>query len=174
MAKQVWMSAGAGATLTALALTVVTPQIEQFEGTKYKAYYDLGKVLTVCSGHTGPDVVVGKVYSPKECTALTEKDAAKAAAGVLKVSPHLLYHPMQLAAAISFSYNVGTGTYANSSVASNFNAGNFQAGCKALLLYTKVKGVDAKGLVTRRNVEYNICVSTLTVEGLKYVGVASS
>ena len=174
MATKIVASAGAGASLMAIAMYVATPQIQGLEGTKYVAYHDIGGVLTDCSGHTGPDVVVGKVYTPAECQALTEKDAEKAASGVLKYSPQLLWHPMQLAAAISFSYNVGNGTYEKSYVEANFNSGNFQAACDSLLKYTYAAGKYSSGLANRRKQEWTVCTSTLTVKGLANVGYAPS
>lgn len=170
--RNVAIGAGAGASLMAVVMSVAVPQIQNFEGTKSQAYRDIGGILTVCSGHTGPDVVVGKVYSPSQCASLTEQDAQKAASGVLKISPHLLYHPMQLAAAVSFSYNVGVGDYSKSSVASNFNASNFQAGCSALLKYVNAGGQYSQGLANRRAQEYRICISTLTPKGLANVGIS--
>lgn len=168
--RNVAIGAGAGASLMAIVMGTVVPQIQGFEGTKYTAYHDVGNVLTVCTGHTGPDVVVGKVYTPSQCANLTQADAQKAATGVLKVSPQLLYHPMQLAAAISFSYNVGVGTYAKSSVAANFNAGNFVAACNALLKYDYADGKQSVGLHNRRVAEQTICLSTLTPKGTQNVG----
>jgi lysozyme len=164
------IGAGLGAAVMSAVMGVVVPQIQDFEGTKLQTYHDVRGILTVCSGHTGPDVVVGKVYTKEQCSALTQEDAKKAASGVLAVSPQLLYHPMQLAAAISFSYNVGTGTYGKSSVASNFNNGNFIEGCNSLLKYTNAGGKFVQGLYNRRVVEHTICLSTLTPKGLKSVG----
>lgn len=168
MASKTTMGVGgaAGAGLLALTLATTTPLLQREEGTKYVAYRDQVKVLTVCTGHTGPDVVVGKVYTPKECATLTTKDAEKAASGVLKVSPQLVYHPIVLASAVSFSYNVGVGTYAQSSVARDFNAGNLVQGCNDMLKYTYAGGVVNRGLINRRNQEHALCVSTLTPQGL--------
>lgn len=168
------VSTGAGAGLMAIVMTAVTPQLQKFEGTRYTPYRDVGGVLTVCSGHTGPDVVVGHVYTPAQCSALTEQDAAKAAQGVLKYSPQMLYHPMQLAALISFSYNVGVGSYSTSSVRVNFDHGDFKAGCADLLKYVNVNGKYNSGLANRRTQEYSICMSTLSPGGLANVGVAPS
>lgn len=172
--KPVLIGAGTAGALVAVAMTVAAPNITQFEGTRNVPYRDIAGVLTVCQGHTGPDVVVDKTYSTGECAALEDQDVSKAAAGVLSVSPHLQYHPIQLAAAISFSYNVGVGTYANSSVANYFNTGNFQAACSALLQYTKAGGKYSRGLDLRRQAEYKICISTLTPKGLNNVGVVNS
>lgn len=160
------VGAGAGASLMAIVMTTIVPQIQTLEGTRSQAYRDIGGVLTVCSGHTGPDVVVGKVYNPSQCAALTSEDASKASVGVLKVSPQLIYHPLVLASAVSFSYNVGVTTYAKSSVASNFNSGNYVAGCSALLKYTLVDGKFNQGVANRRQQEYIICMASLTPKGL--------
>lgn len=156
-------SAGAGAALSALVVTTSLPIIDRWEGNVPIPYKDIVGVLTVCRGHTGPDVVVKKVYSPEECDELTKRDINKAIAGVVKVSPHLLWHPMQLVAAVSFSYNVGTGTYAQSSVARKFNEGDFFGGCQALKLYKYAGGKIVQGLINRREHEYAVCISTLTV-----------
>lgn len=169
--KRISVPTAVTASLMALVMGTSGSQIAQWEGTKYEAYRDIVGVLTVCTGHTGPDIVVGKVYSPAECKALTEKDAMTAAHGVLAVSPQLLFHPMQLAAAVSFSYNVGTGTYAKSSVAREFNRGNFTLACTALLKYTFAGGKYVQGLANRRAEEQKLCMSTLTVEGMKDVGI---
>lgn len=157
---------GAGAALMAIVMTVTTPAVQKSEGTVYSPYHDQVGVLTVCTGHTGPDIVVGRVYSPDQCKALTEKDLAVAAQGVLKVSPQLIYHPYVLASAVSFSYNVGVGTYDKSSVARDFNKGNFALGCKDLLKYVYAGDKIDKGLVNRRAREEALCLSTLTPKGL--------
>ena len=160
---------GAGGGLIALALSVATPEIKEVEGRRNLPYYDIVKVLTVCDGHTGPEIVKSKKYEDAECDALTTKDAKKFAEGVLRTSPHLAWHPMQLAAAISFSYNVGTGTYQKSSVARLFNEGRFIEGCNFLLRYNRAGGRVVQGLVNRRERERDICLSTLTKEGMSYV-----
>lgn len=170
--KHIAIGAGAGASLMAIVMQTAVPAIQGFEGTKSQAYKDIGGILTVCTGHTGPDVVVGKVYDPATCAKLTQQDAQKAASGVLKFSPQLIYHPLVLAAAISFSYNVGVGTYDKSSVASNFNTGNFVAGCNALLKYSYAGGNYSSGLYNRRVQEQAICLSTLTPKGVLNVGTS--
>jgi lysozyme len=164
--KQTIAGAGGGAALMAIVLSVIQPSIEKVEAVKLRAYRDIGGVLTVCAGHTGPDVVVNKVYTPAECDKLTKRDIEIASSGILKHSPHLIWHPIQLAAVISFTYNVGLSNYAKSSVKSSFNAGNFQAGCSAMLKYKYVNGVVTQGIINRRNKEYALCTSTLTPQGL--------
>lgn len=154
--------AGAGG-LMAVAIALITPRIQQFEGNRSHVYKDIGGVLTVCSGHTGPDVVVSHVYSSDECTQLTNRDIDIAADGVLRTSPQLKDRPYQLAAAISFTYNLGAGAYAKSSVAQDFNAGNYPAGCKDMLKYVNAGGKFSQGLYNRRKQEYKICIGDLNV-----------
>jgi lysozyme len=171
------VGAGAGATLGAIAMSIALPNIQTWEGTKLQTYRDVANVLTICTGHTGPDVMIGQVKTKEQCNELTLKDVEKAASGVLKTSPHLIFHPMQLAATISFSFNVGTGTYSNSSVARDLNSGNFISGCNDLLKYDKIlcsspQGCQvSQGLKNRREAEYKICMSTLTTEGYNSVQV---
>lgn len=169
MSNRTVIGAGAGAVLSALVTSQALPVIDRWEGNRPLPYKDIVGVLTVCRGHTGPDVVVKKVYSPKECDELTKKDINIAMSGVLKTSPHLQWHPMQLVAATSFSYNVGTGTYAKSSVARLFNEGKYQEGCEALKLYKYAGGKVVQGLINRRQHEYEICISTLTAGEFKKI-----
>lgn len=152
---------GGAAALIAVAVATITPDIKKFEGNVPVAYRDVGGVLTVCSGHTGSDIVVNKVYSKAECAALTTQDITKAANGVLKYTPNLKYHTMQLASAISFSYNIGVTAYGQSDVARSFNLGNYKAACAEMKEYVHVKHVVIQGLVNRRQQEYLICMKGL-------------
>jgi lysozyme len=56
--------------VSATLLTGVT----MLEGTRYTPYQDIAGIVTVCQGHTGKDIVKGKVYTPAECKALLERD----------------------------------------------------------------------------------------------------
>lgn len=158
--------AAGSAGLLALAVAIATPGIQSSEGRRNVAYYDIAKVLTVCDGHTGRDIVVKRVYSDSECNAMTTADAAKAAKGVTDVSPQLIFHPYVLASMISFTYNLGAGTYAKSSIARLMNKGEFYAGCSMLPLYNHAGGRVVRGLTIRRNKEKDLCLSTLTPSGL--------
>ncbi len=152
-------------TAVAAAVLIATPFVTQQEGTRHRAYPDIGSIMTVCSGHTGPDVVVNKVYSPKECEALTARDVDIAARGVLRYSPGLATRKYQLASAISFSYNVGVGTYERSSVRRAFDAGNYVHGCNDLLKYDIAGGKHSAGLHNRRVRERELCLTDLIPNG---------
>lgn len=154
--------AGGSAGLLALAISIATPTITKWEGLRNLPYRDVAGYLTVCAGHTGPEIVIGKRYSDEECRAFTAADVEKHTDGVLRCSPHLLWHPMQLAATIVFAFNVGIGAYCNSSIRKAFDRGDFIAGCNALTLYNRAGGMVVQGLVNRRADEKLMCLSTLT------------
>lgn len=141
----------------AAAVALISPFIQQREGYVPRPYRDIVGVLSVCNGHTGPDIV-NKTYTKSECNALTEKDIGTAATGVLNITPGLDKRPYVLAATISFSYNLGLGTYSRSSVARDFKAGQFKLGCTDMLKYTFIGKTYSKGLADRRQGEYAICM----------------
>ena len=157
--KKTAAGVGLGAGVIALLANFAVPMLQREEGTRYKTYADIVNVMTVCTGHTGPDVVIGKTYTAAECSELTLHDAEVAASGVLKYSPKLEEHPKMLASFISFSYNVGVGTYARSSVRADFDAGRYKEACDDLLKYDKAGGVVVKGLHNRRVRERELCLS---------------
>jgi lysozyme len=148
---------GVTAALTAIALNMAVPNIKELEGRRNVPYYDVVKVLSVCDGHTGKDIVVKRVYSDAECDALTLKDVQKYVDGILAVSPHLAYHPMQFAATISFTYNVGVAGYQRSTVAVLFNKGDLVGACNFMMQYKKPPQI-----IGRRQKERALCLSTLT------------
>lgn len=59
------------------AVTIALTLISYLEGIKYKSYYDIAGVLTVCYGHTGNDIIQNRLYTQQECDALLQKDFIK-------------------------------------------------------------------------------------------------
>jgi hypothetical protein len=57
---------GGGAIAIASALITGPTGNDGLEGVRYKAYKDVVGVLTVCHGHLGTDIMLGKTYRP-EC-----------------------------------------------------------------------------------------------------------
>jgi hypothetical protein len=76
------------AIIAALAIGLAVPA----EGIRRVAYYDPPGILTVCRGHTGADVVKGKVYSLAECDKFMNDDMRKAVATVERCAPGLPPH----------------------------------------------------------------------------------
>lgn len=146
------------------SMALAVPFLNEHEGVEYKPYKDVAGVWTVCSGITGPDVILGKVYTKKECDALLAKHLAihqRAVDKALKVDV-----PVSTRAALySLSYNIGTNAMRNSTVIRRMNRGDIRGGCNAFSMWNKIsingKKVVSKGLVNRRNAEVKLCVSEL-------------
>jgi lysozyme len=47
---------------------------QPWEGTVYVGYQDVVGVTTACTGHTGPEVVLGRVYSQYQCDLWFKRD----------------------------------------------------------------------------------------------------
>lgn len=125
-----------------------------------KAYLDIVKVPTACDGITR-GVKLGQVYTPAQCTELLERELIIHAEGVMACTPSLAGRPNQQIAAVSLAYNVGVAAYCKSTVDRRFDAGQWRAGCDALLLWNKAGGKVVKGLTLRREREREICLRGL-------------
>jgi lysozyme len=143
---------GAPAAAIALMLT------QHWEGTKYIGYADVIGKATYCTGVTGPGAVIGKHYTRVECDDADSKALLAHAIPVMKCTPGLRDKPHALGAAISFTYNVGTGIpgkpkaggYCGSTAARLFNAGNIAGGCRSMAAWNKAHGKFIQGLANRR------------------------
>ncbi|EHG2695362.1 lysozyme, partial [Salmonella enterica] len=123
----------------------------------YVHYRDVVGVITVCDGHTGKDIIPGKRYTDAECDALLNQDLARVKAQVdplIKVS----IPESERAALYSFAYNVGTGAFARSTLLKKLNAGDHAGACNELKRWTYAGGKQWKGLVTRREIEHEVCL----------------
>lgn len=150
--NKIKMAAAAGGLMT-LTVAMVT----EFEGYDPNPYLDPIGVLTVCYGHTGPDIIPTKTYTKAECKALLEKDlaiVAKAVNPLIKVS----IPDYTRAALYSFTYNVGTGAFSRSTLLKKLNAGDQTGACNELKRWIYAGGVKWKGLMTRREVEKAVCL----------------
>lgn len=126
------------------------------EGREYVPYRDVVNVLTVCDGHTGSDIIPGKHYSDKECDALTRKDLTRIAAQVDK-QIKVPTTETQRAAIYSFSYNVGAKAFIDSTMLKKLNAGDYDGACSEMLRWVYAGGKKWRGLMNRRDVEYQVC-----------------
>lgn len=149
---------------TAAAIYIAAPLIELVEGVESKPYMDIAGVPTVCAGITGPDVILGKKYSNRECRNLLEKHI-KIHGKYVQDAVTYPIAPETRAALISFSYNVGGSAMRNSTAVRLINQGKIEQGCKALGMWNKArvngKLKVVKGLVNRRNEEIKLCLSGL-------------
>jgi GH24 family phage-related lysozyme (muramidase) len=147
------------ATAAALAAAIATPA----EGLRQLAYYDPPGILTVCRGHTGPDVVKGRKYSLAECDAFMTEDMRKAVTAVDRCQPGL---PVEVLAAFAdATFNMGPTIACNrtrSTAARMLYAGDLVNACNQLPRWNKasVGGVMVAlpGLTKRRAAERELCL----------------
>lgn len=132
------------------------------EGQVNRAYVDPVGIVTTCYGHTGDDVKPGTYYSDSQCLNKLSKDLSYAEDAVHRIITVPLT-PYQEAALISFTYNVGEGKLANSTLAKDFNSKNYDKGCADLLEWVYAKKKKLPGLVQRRQLEYQMCMGKLNV-----------
>ncbi|MFT1010959.1 lysozyme [Enterobacter hormaechei] len=136
--------------------TVMLSGKDGLEGREYVAYRDVVGVLTVCDGHTGSDIIPGKRYTYKECDTLTRADLTRIAR---QVDQHIRVPvtETQRAAIYSFAYNVGAAATINSTMLRKLNASDYGGACAELKRWVYAGGQKWKGLMNRRDVEYEVC-----------------
>lgn len=142
------------------AITIALTLISYLEGIKYKSYYDVTGVLTVCYDHTGNDIIQNKIYTKQECDALLQKDFIKIQRQVdalVKVS--LDNHTK--ASLYSFAYNVGILAFSHSTLLKKLNAGDQHGACEEMKRRIYAGGKVWKGLINRREMESALCHGNL-------------
>ena len=150
------MARVSAATITA-ALALVLPLTLLSEGTVLKTYRDPVGIPTACTGHTGPEVRMGQVYTKEQCYALLTADEKKAMDAVLRNTTGDI-NPNELAALTDFTLNVGEGNLKSSTLLKLWNQGNHAAACRELPRGVYAKGVKLNGLITRRAKEMALCL----------------
>jgi lysozyme len=151
--RRIFQAAAAGASATVLAGILIT----HHEGRVYVPYRDPGRgTLTVCDGHTGPDIISNKRYTDAECDALLAKDSADAEAAVdrLVKVPISRFHK---AALIDFAFNKGSGNLATSTLLRLTNEGKPDEACGEYHRWVKAGGRVLPGLVNRAEADAWVC-----------------
>lgn len=145
------------------AIAIATAIAIPAEGLRQYAYYDPPAILTVCYGHTGPDVVKGKKYSLDECRAFLDADMKEAIEAVNRCVPGL---PENVLAAFGdAAFNIGPTIACDtkrSTAARMLKAGDIIGACNQLPRWSKAKVagqmVSLPGLVKRREAERQLCL----------------
>jgi lysozyme len=126
--------------------------IISFEGIRLEAYKCPAGVWTIGVGSTVPAVHAGEVITKQQALARFDKDLAKFENAV----DRLVKVPLtqnQFDALVSFTFNVGEGALAKSTLLKKLNAGDYDAVPSELMKWTKGGGKELPGLVRRRRAE---------------------
>lgn len=134
-----------------------------YEGTVLKSYVDPVGVLTACTGHTGPELRPGQVFTQGQCAALLNADVAKAVQIVQRCVPDA---PDRVLAAFGdATYNMGETIACDrnrSTAARLLAAGRWEAACLQLPRWNTAGGHVLPGLVRRRAAEMDLCLKGST------------
>ena len=145
-----------GGTVAA-TLLLAASFIKPWEGTIPEAYYDIVGVLTICTGHTGPDVYEGQVVTQARCDALLVSDIGKVYTQIARCAKREVT-PNQAVSLLSLGFNIGGGAMCKSTLMRLLNAGEpADVWCKQLLRWDKAGGRTIKGLTRRREAEFKVC-----------------
>lgn len=150
-------------------------EVKNIRGKQYlDVYLDVVGVATACDGLTtdpqGNKLRVGQKFSEEQCSLMLEQALIAHAERVMACSPGLTISRDYATekqrqgprfAAISLGYNVGTAAYCRSTARRLFNAGQYKAGCDALLAWNKAGGRVLRGLQLRRERERAVCLKGL-------------
>ena len=128
--------------------------VKYVEGIERYPYSDVAGNLTVCYGHTGPDIEL-RTYTDTECEALLESDLKPvyAALKALVAVPLTAYQRTALA---TFVYNCGVGNFSRSTLLKKLNAGDFTGAHDEMARWVFSGGHRWKGLMNRRQIEQAI------------------
>lgn len=129
--------------------------IRSFEKLELDAYLDGGGVPTIAWGHTGPEVALGQTCTVEQAGEWFVHDTQKAVNGVI-ASTDVALSQNQFDALVAFTYNVGVGAEAHSTLCKVVNAKNWSAVPAEFMKWVYVKGVRSAGLENRRAAERDL------------------
>lgn len=149
--------------------------IKFFEGVRYKPYMCSGNVWTVGCGHAlYPRQLVmnladrakfdlkpedNREWTKEEVDGLLKYDLQRFELGVLRLLGTLQPTQAEFDSLVSFSFNLGLGTFQRSTVRSAFIRGDKTRAGEVLLKYCRAGGRVLKGLQRRRMAEHAIFMS---------------
>lgn len=132
--------------------------IKAFEGFRAEAYICPAGVATLGYGSTGADIKLGMTITEAEATERLHQDCVK----FIKAIHRLIKVPLnenQLAALISFTYNLGAGALQRSSLRAKLNRGEYEDAAEEFLKWVNAGGRKLAGLVRRRLAEQDLFMS---------------
>ena len=144
--------------------------IKHFEGIKNRPYKCSARVWTIGVGHAMYERQLcmplaerdsyqlkpedDRIWSNEEIDDLLKRDLLRFEAGVLRLLGTVQPTQSEFDALVSFSFNLGLGTFQRSTVRSAFIRGDKETAGETLLKYCRAGGKVLKGLQRRRLAEH--------------------
>jgi len=145
--------------------------IKHHEGFRNKPYQCAALLWTIGYGHVLyqdqakiPSTLIGmaerksyplkpqdnRTWSNEEIDALLKRDLSRFELGVCKMLPSVQLKQCEFDALVSFSFNLGLGTFQRSTIRQALLRGDKEAAMESLVKYCKAGGKILKGLQNRR------------------------
>ena len=132
--------------------------IKHHEGVRSKPYKCPAGLWTVGVGHLIGDGKSlpeswNRTFTNEEIDGLLKRDLNRFELGVCKMLPNLSLRQHEFDALVSFSFNLGLGTFQRSTIRQALLRGDKEAAMESLMKYCKAGGKILKGLENRRKDE---------------------
>ena len=129
--------------------------IKHHEGVRNKPYRCPAGLWTVGVGHLIGDgkslpADWNRTFTNEEIDALLKRDLSRFELGVCKMLPSVQLKQCEFDALVSFSFNLGLGTFQRSTIRQALLRGDKEAAMESLVKYCKAGGKVLKGLQNRR------------------------
>lgn len=129
--------------------------IQSFESCRLTAYQDQRGVWSIGWGHTGPEVVEGLVWTQAQADSQFILDLHRTESAVM-ASLDVALTQNEFDALVCFTYNVGPGAEAHSTLVRLLNAGSLLTAADQFLVWDHVNGMPNAGLLRRRQAERDL------------------
>lgn len=179
--KKILAAAGLSASAILGTVSMIIPwegSVKNKEG-YHQVYKDVVGIPTACYGQTGRDLYgkqirMGDTYTEQECLIMLGNTVKKFEQAVDRHVKTPYASPYQKAAFISFTYNVGEGAFAKSTLLRKKNAGDDVGACEELSRWKYAGGKVVKGLENRRENERKWCLGQVPSEvGTTYESIVN-
>jgi lysozyme len=132
--------------------------LKHHEGVRNKPYQCPAKLWTVGIGHLIGDGKTlppewNKTFTNEEIDGLLKRDLNRFERGVLKMLPNVRLRQCEFDALVSFSFNLGLGTFQRSTLRQALLRGDKEAAMESLMKYCRAGGKVLRGLENRRKDE---------------------
>ncbi len=132
--------------------------LKHHEGVRNKPYQCPAKLWTVGIGHLIGDGKTlppewNKTFTNEEIDGLLKRDLNRFERGILKMLPNVRLRQCEFDALVSFSFNLGLGTFQRSTLRQALLRGDKEAAMESLMKYCRAGGKVLRGLENRRKDE---------------------